>query len=501
MVNKVKVSNFLKRKHNIICFILLSICALIILAAFATALKRNYFYVIGEAFDKPAMLVDETTAAQFGRSSLNKQEYSFLYYSTLYSLYPELKSKKFTQISNYINSTEYEENKSVAQAVQEMTEETIIKMYSYLQDAADKGVEIDASKNSEAYISTLTQEAEKMNLSLDEYLSAYYGEGSSLKKISSVVTNYQSYKIYVSDILKTTASNISDETFETIYQSNPDVYDLYNIFMLTYSFHEDLTESDRDSLKTAITQYYENIHKSEDFVNLGKEFCEKYSDKGDADVTPEALTIDYYTLYTFGSDIFTWVTDKSRQKDAVALFEMPEGYVVVYYNDRRRDERSTYNGIVVSADREIEFVDGTALQPSLFSSDELSPYYNAINDFYNIVTKLDSSERTLENIAVIANEFDTSRYSKNEKINLFPTILDNGMIDSVINDADTILWAESCGNGSFRLEKCSPYYSMVYIESKGLPNYKAVISSSKYAEICSDIENSYFPMFSNVTYS
>lgn len=501
MVNKVKVSNFLKKKRTVVCFISLSICIFTIMAIFAASLKRNYFYVIGGTFDKPPMLVDETTVAEFGTNSLSKHEYNFLYYSTLYSLYPELKSKKFTQISNYINSEEYEEGKSIAQAVQDFTEETIIKMYSYLQDAADKGISIDSLENTETYIAAITQEAKKMDLTLDEYLSTYYGEGSSLDKISSVVTNYQSYKIYESDILKKAAADISDEEFETAYQRNRDAYDLYDIFALTYSFNEDLPDAERNKVKDAITQCYENVHKSDDFIKLGQEFCKNNSDNGKGNVTSEILTVDYYALFTFGNDILNWVTDKSRKQDAVALFETQEGYVVVYFNGRRRDERTTYNGIAVSAEREIEFVDGAALQPTLYSEDELFPYYNAINDFYNIVSKLDDSERTSENIAAMASKYNTARYTKNEKFSLSPTILENSLLTNIANDPETLTWAETCKDGSFRLDKAPPHYSVVYIESKGLPNYKAVICASRYEEARSNIENSYYPMFSNVSYS
>lgn len=505
MDKKSSVVQFIKQKKNIIYLVLISVSALIIIAALATELKKNYFYVIGDPFDVPEMLVDETTAAQFGTKTLNKQEYSFMYYSCLYSLYPELKSKKFIQISNYINSTEYSEGQSIAQAVQIMTEESIVKMYSYLQDAEDRGIKIDASNEIEGYMLSITQEAEALGLTTDEYLSIYYGSDSSVEQVSAIIADYQSYKLYEQSVLKDEASDITEEEYEELYLKNKDAFDCYNLSFLMYEFGEEEigNEERQKEIKEALSKLYENVHKREDFSKLGKEFCDKHSeDAGSTLLADEDTFIDYYSVYMINPDVLEWAADSSRKKDSVAMFEYPNGYMVVYFNGRERDERETYNGLVVSADRKIEFVDGTVPQPTLYTSADKSPYYQIINDLYSDVSGLKDVDRTSYNIIDLAAKIDTNKYSKDEDIELNTVLLENSLLeDTMQNSAVVSEWVARCKNGDMTIVEDAPYYSLLYISSKGLPCYKANIVNMQYRDACTNIETSYSPMFSNINYS
>ena len=501
MSKKLRFAEFLKRNKNVLYLVLICVSALVIIISLATELKRNYFYVIGE-FDTPEMLIKETTAAQFGRKTLSSEEYRFMYYSYLYSMYPELKSKKFVQISNYINTTEYSDGESIAQAVQRMTEDSIVKMYSYLQDAADKGIKIDASDKIKTYTLSLTQEAEKLNLSLDEYLSAYYGVGSSLEQISSVIEDYQTYRVYEHDILKEMVDDISDEEYEALYLENSDVFDLYYLSFLSYEFGEEEGDEKRQEIKDSMSKLYEDVHSRDDFSKLGQEFCEKYAESGGIPFfTDDNVPFDYYSLYMINADILEWAADASRKQDSVAMFDCLDGYIIVYFNDRQRDERETYNGLVVTANREMTIEDGFVVEPTLYASKEKSPYYQSIKELYASVLKMKDSDRSSDNIVNLISTIDISKYSESDGVELVPMLLENSLLDDSIGSEEVLSWASSCKDGSVELIEAPPYYSIIYISSKGLPVYKANINNLQYNSTCSNIESSYSPMFSNISYS
>lgn len=504
----------IKNKKNIICIAIIILCVISCICCAVVKIKKDSTYQIGE-FDAPEMFDSNINQAQFGTKTLSKPEYSFIYYSLLYSSFPELKSKSYDELNYYINHKQYgtDENNnpySLATAIQQATEETIISMYSYNQDIIDKDLNINCDDMVSELKNTLYESAKASgHSSINSYLSDYYGENTSESDLDNIITDYAKYRYYMQNYLFSQQLEITDEELEKQYNDIKDVIDNFYIDIIAYYPNESLKDKSVDkktneSIKKDIDNAYTEIHKRDDMLSYAKKLMETYNsdDKTIINNISGDDALSGYYLYLISSDVYNWAISSDIKQDAAAIFKTDDCYIISYFNKREKPDSPSITGIQINPTRKFEMnEDGTAvIGATIYSNKEDSPYYQTANQ---IKTLIDSQNKVLnlDTIKAIVDNVDLSQYNDTEPINIGVNQIKFDLIDNIYSTDDkTKKELEKLSPNSSMIIKNDEYFFVFYKTYQNIPYYKGQIILSLYDEECKKIEETYKDMFSNISY-
>lgn len=504
--------NFIKRswiniksKKNMICIITIIICLIICLSCLVIKIKRDSIYQIGE-FETPEMFEENITQAQFGTKTLTKAEYSFIYYSILYSSMPNLKSLSYNELNDFllntVEGTDEEGNpRSFAQELQNETESNIIKMYSYLQDMKDKNISFDVSSDVLYFKNNLKMESKQNGYdTVDDYLSDYYGENIKEADLEEIITDYAKYIKYSEEYLIKDAQKYINQNEEDYYKQTKNIIDDFYIDILYYSKSETSVSKELDSeIKKELNDIYSKTHKREDMVTYSNSLLKKYNSEENTIVqyANGDNPMDGYLLYLSFIDIYNWVVSPDIKQDSTAIFETDNYYAVAYYNKRQKPESNSVTGLKIQVFPETTLNELGHIEIPVYEKESQSPYYQYSNKIAsllndkNVILSLSKIQSIIKDIP------------ENNKINVSYTDYKYERIANVCLDSNYIVKIENLKPGECLILNYNDdysYYEIFYKTEENYPYYKGTLVNSLYSQYCQNIENTYTDMFSNISY-
>lgn len=311
---------------------------------------------IGESSsDEPPLLTEiKLDTSEDNYETISTDEYNFLFFSLLYTQYPQLRSLDPDDIINHINKTKssgYEG--SIYEEIAECTNNLLIQILSYNYDMAEKGIDVDVSGQISDYFDKKRAEALSSGLEFNEYLRAYYkvNESTPIRQIAKKYLSYIEYKNnYIPKMLE---KELNDDYYTQEYNKSPSKYNLYSVSYLVYQFPT--LNDDKESIVNEITQIYEKVHSHNDMEKLSKEFesTHPYSDENNisyGSILKINNELSYEKLNELDPSIADYIINPELAVDTAALFELSNRLVLIYYNGSRVNDSLTYSGYSCDAD-------------------------------------------------------------------------------------------------------------------------------------------------------
>lgn len=310
---------------------------------------------IGEAPQSSEISAADNRFALENKSSLiNNDEYSFMFFSLLYTQYPDVRNQDPDKIFDYICRTKssYEQGCSIYDEISQRTTEMLVQILSYNADMENKGIEMDVSGQMADYFNQKRAEALYAGYEFNDYLKLYYGtnETTSIRRIAE---KYLSFIDYKSNIIPEQAEKeLGDDYYSQKYNENPSLYNLYSVSLLIYKYPSFFNNENCTALTKEMTDVYEKIHSHDDMDKLFREFesthpyvdAEQYS-YGSVCIVDAALS--YSDIGLISDNIADYIAGTELKADTAALFEIEDGLLLLYYNGSSVNDSLTYNGYVM----------------------------------------------------------------------------------------------------------------------------------------------------------
>lgn len=286
-----------------------------------------------------------------GDTEISVMEYNYTYYTqvqTFYSSYADYLSYFQLDTEKPLKDqpcTVTETEQTWADYFMDQTDDILQQVVSCYNAAKAEGMKLseDYEMQIEAFVLSATQTASSVSLSLDDYLSKYYGNGLNEKYYREFLARRFLASQYCDE--KLGAIVHSDSDFEAYYAENADTIDRvdFRIYTLTEdSLPENVsaeTETEvEEAVKSLAESFAASITSEEDFKQKAVEFAPE-SQKASYQSDNATLAANISGSDLANTTMSSWLFDKSRVAGEVSVHKTATGaYSVCYYLSRHRDE-------------------------------------------------------------------------------------------------------------------------------------------------------------------
>ncbi len=315
-----------------------------------------------------------------GDTQISAQEYNYTYYSQVQDFY-----------SNYADYLSYfgldpetplkEQTCSVSETEQtwaeyfmDQTEEVLKQVFSFYNAAKAEGMELSEASLLEvdAFVLSATEASQRAGMTLDAYLSEYYGAGLTEELYREYLTRRLLATQYCNE--KLGEISYSDGDYEEYYKANSASIDKVNFRVFTFT-EENLpadstavTETEVAAAVKALAEAFADGLTSEEIFKDRALSCAPESEKANYASDAATLARNISASDLANTSMSGWLFDGARAAGDVGVHETSAGvYTVCYFLSRHRDEYplASMRHILLSV---TEGEDGTSDKDAVFAS-------------------------------------------------------------------------------------------------------------------------------------
>ena len=255
----------------------------------------------------------------------------------------------------------YDDSVSWFSYFMDQTIESMVHTVEAAKQADEAGFKLSEASEKEIqdYIEGFQTSAENAGQSADEYISAIYGAGMTMKRYEQLMRMTYTAKEYADEV--STRLAYTDDQVTEYYENNKDsfIYASYErAYIKACDPSDQPTEEEKTAAKNTADQIYAAVENGESLETVAKAYNAVYYATDDA----------YYSdAYSYGD----WLFREDRQAGDKTIIDDGAGYYVMIFNSRGRHDYPTVNI------RDIFFkVDKDSLdQTASDYSDQLSQLY------------------------------------------------------------------------------------------------------------------------------
>lgn len=195
---------------------------------------------------------------------------------------------------------------------------------SYAEEAKAAGFEFDTSSLAEAYINTLTSYAEDENLSFEEYLEKYYGDGINKAVVKSALELQYLASQYQEKLIAEYEASVTEEDIlaykDTLGEEVDDsaTRDVRHILLMPDTYGSD--DAAKAKAEEVLALYLEGEKTEASFEALGEEYNEDGNNLYE-NVTKGQMVTEFEE----------WLFDESRNEGDTGIVKTDYGYHIMYY--------------------------------------------------------------------------------------------------------------------------------------------------------------------------
>ncbi len=402
-----------------------------------------------------------------GETGITAQEYNFNYYyqiQSFYSSYADYLSyfgldpeKPLKEQACTVTETE----QTWADYFMDQTEEVLRQVFSFYNTAVAEGMELneDYLLQIDAFVLSSTEAAQEAKITLNDYLSEYYGEGMT----EDLYRQFLSRRFLATQYCDEKLSEItySDEDYETYYQANRASID--KVDFRVYTLTEDFLPSDSEAsteeevaaaVKALAESFAEGLTSEEIFKDRAVSFApEKQKESYASDSSTLAKNVVASDLAN--TEMSSWLFDTKRVAGDVSVHKTStEAYTVCYFLSLHRDEYplASMRHILLSV---TENKDGTSNDAEIHQK------------MQGLYAKWEAAGYTEDSFVSLANE-NTEDPGSKETGGLYEDFSYGTMV-SEINDW---IYAEGRKTGDHSIIKTSFGYHLVWFTGYGEISWK-----------------------------
>ncbi|MBO5213797.1 MAG: peptidylprolyl isomerase [Clostridia bacterium] len=294
----------------------------------------------------------ESSVMKVGETEISAQEYNYTYYAQVQSFY-----------SNYADYLSYfgldpekplkeqactvtDKEQTWADYFMEQTEEILKQIFTFYNAAKAEGMELseDSLLQIDAFVLSAEEAAESAKMTLDEYLSEYYGKGLTGESYREFLSRRILATQYCDE--KLGAIIYSDEDYEKYYQENRSAIDKadFRVYTLTEDFlpadSEASTEDEVNAAVKALAEAFADGLTSEKiFLDRALSYAPE-DQKETYQSDSSTLAVNIVASDLANTEMSAWLFDTKRVAGDVSVFQTTTGaYTVCYFLALQRDER------------------------------------------------------------------------------------------------------------------------------------------------------------------
>ena len=226
-----------------------------------------------------------------------------------------------------------------------LTFNSILRLEYGISEAKAKGITLELSETEEIDndVNKIKAEAEKVNLSFEDYLKQRYGASLTEEEYRAIYEESLLFNLADEKLKEYYMTIVTEEEKQSEYELDKEAYDSYGETLLSDVRHiliafpidsetnkvVELSESEKSSYyKKAQTVFdlYSKNPTEDNFVKL----VEEYSDDT-ASVSEGGLYTNVKMDGTFIAPFQNWATDPARQVGDVSIVETSYGYHIMYF--------------------------------------------------------------------------------------------------------------------------------------------------------------------------
>lgn len=286
-----------------------------------------------------------------GETGISALEYNYTYCSQVQSFYSEYadylsyfgldKNKPLKEQ----NCTVAEEEMTWAEFFMNQTEDVLKQVFTFYNAAVAEGMELseESRLSVDAFVLSATEAAQTAKMTLDDYLSEYYGEGLTESRYREFLSRRLLATQYCDE--KLNAIIYSDADYEAYYAQNKNSIDKldFRIYTLTEDFLPEDSPADTEeavaaAVKALAQSFAEGLTSEEIFKARAISFAPE-SQKKNFESDASTLAVNVSATDLSQTTMSAWLFDESRKAGDVEVHETAAGvYSVCYFLARRRDE-------------------------------------------------------------------------------------------------------------------------------------------------------------------
>lgn len=369
---------------------------------------------------------------------VSAQEYK-IYYMDQYSQYQYTLAMYGMLSDNFLNEPSWfgEEDEEITwgeffrkQAIETLTEVKVLNA-----EAAASGTDYtqQAKDSTDYYFADLQNNIASTGHSIETYLVAFYGTGTSVADVRKVQTEKATAQLYMDDVKST--YDITDEEIQAYYDENKATYDVASYMQYTFPYQtytytapaegtepaegaptseEEAAEWTETSKDEAMAYAKELLDGVGSYLDFDIKAAELYKKIGEANLAEGEELEDYVSSLhenasiSGTSAIFTWLQDDSRKEGDTEIVDTGSGYAVMLFIDRHLKEVPT------AAVRHILFSKIEATEDMTAAQIEKVNNTNAeaLATAETVLQQWKDGEATEESFAALAKEYSLDYGSK-----------------------------------------------------------------------------------------
>ena len=463
--NKIKSKDLIKSKKGDTSkfnFILVLVAAVV-----------SFAMVIGCVLLVVSSCTDSKYVMQSKHYKMNKNEFSYLFYSGYYS---ELSSNYYTYYYNGLDTSDSLKNQDYTNSdgdtytwydvFMSNTVESVKQYMAFWEEAYDSKLTLDDNdiKEIDDTIDNIKQSAEEAGATVEAYVEYLYGDGNTLDDVRSAMEFYAlAMKQYQVDY-DAEEDKITDDDITEAYEADSTAYDYvdYRSYAITASYDEDATEDEIEAACTVAKENAESIANAtteEEFVanvqayltsnNVATDDEEALTEEEIASEAQNTLTERYQ--YESDTDFGTWAFTEGRAAGETTVIEGDDTYTAYY---------------LVSAPSRLGYTTKNVCH-ILFSTSDTDKYPTEDDAKAKAeeVLALWQENPTFENLETLADEYnDDSSFE-----------YDNIKLGDMAEEFEDWCYSDERNVGDCDIVQTSYGYHLIYFVGDGLPCWKAEV--------------------------
>lgn len=430
-----------------------------------------------------------------GDTEISAAEYEYTYHSQVqnfYSSYADYLSyfgidpeKPLDEQKCTVSETE----QTWAEYFMDQTEEMLTQVFCFYNAARDEGMELseESQLQVDAFVLSATEAAQKASMTLEKYLSEYYGEGLTTELYREFISHRLLATQYCDE--KLGATLYEDADFEAYYADNRASID--KVTFRVYTMTEDYLPADSSAVtetevaaevKKLADAFAEGLTSEQIFMDRAVEYAPE-DEKDNYASAAATLAANISSSDLAASTMSEWLFDEARKEGDVSVHATGSGaYTICYFVSRQRDEHPLAGMrhilLSVTVDK-----DG--------NSDDAA-VYEEIKGLYTQWEKSGFSEDTFISLA----SANTDDPGSKETGGLYASFAYGTMV-SEINDW---IYAEGRKTGDSSIIKTDYGYHLVWFTGYGEIAWKEAclpgLQDEDYYELLDELEKKYAVEFS-----
>ena len=299
------------------------------------------FSVIGLAEEKSSPVV-----LKIGEHEFTLEDMNYMYVSTfmgMYDYYYNLYASYGVDIAQILDVTRplseqvIDENLSWHQYVLDYTVDSLITITGIYDQAMATGFVLPEDYQTD--IDTLEEQTAELaaaeNMTIDEYISANYGKGTSFEAVAKMTELQLVCNAYIVDYNANIV--VSEEDIAAYYEANKTALDTINFRFFTIYFSEDGAEGTvTEEVAKAQAENLAAVHTAEEFNALAYEYADE-SKKADYEAGSDITLYPGATYASVGvTAISDWLYDEARVYGDTFVYydEAYSCYIAVLFEER-----------------------------------------------------------------------------------------------------------------------------------------------------------------------